>query len=264
MLPLIDKPIIQYGVEEAIASGLDKIVIITSRGKESILDHFDNSVDLELSLRTRKKEALLATVTDVSDMIDVIGVRQKDARGLGHAVLMAKDAVGNEPFAVLLPDDVILADPPCLAQMKEVYERTGRPVVALMEVPPSETSRYGIIEGERVDERTYRIRRMVEKPTSNPPSNFAIIGRYILPSEIFPLLAETGEGAGGEIQITDALQKLVESGDFYGYLFKGTRYDAGEKLGYLKATVDYALRHPTMGQEFRAHVESSLVKIPSR
>ena len=262
MLPLIDKPIIQYGVEEAIASGLEKFVIITSRGKEAILDHFDKAVDLELSLRSRNKEELLATVTDVSDMIDVIGVRQKEALGLGHAVLMAKDAVGDEPFAVLLPDDVILAEPPCLAQMREVYDRTGRPVIALMEVSEADTSRYGIIEGEKVDDRTYRIKRMVEKPKSNPPSRLAIIGRYILPPEIFPLLSSTGAGAGGEIQITDALQQLVASGDFYGYLFEGTRYDAGEKLGYLKATVDYALRHETMGKAFRAHVEESLTKVP--
>lgn len=263
MLPLIDKPIVQYGVEEAISSGLDKIVIITSRGKESILDHFDKAIDLEQSLRDRNKDELLATVTDVSDMIDVIGVRQKEARGLGHAVLMAKDAVGDEPFAVLLPDDVILADPPCLAQMKEIYARTGRPVIALMEVDPSQTSRYGIIDGEHVGDGTYRIRSMVEKPKQNAPSNLAIIGRYILPPEIFSLLAETKEGAGGEIQITDALQQLVASGDFYGLLFKGVRYDAGEKLGYLKATVDYALRHPDMGKEFRAHVVSSLEKLPS-
>lgn len=258
MLPLIDKPIIQYGVEEALASGLDKIVIVTSKGKESIVDHFDRTADLEHSLRSRNKGELLEVVESTSSLSNVIGVRQKEPLGLGHAVLMAREAVGNEPFAVSLPDDVILASTPALQQMRRIFEQHGRPVVALMEVAPSETSRYGVIEGERVDDRTYRIRRMVEKPKENPPSNFAIIGRYILPPAIFPLLETTGKGAGGEIQITDAMQQLVETGDFYGYLFEGTRYDAGEKLGYLKATFDYALSHPSMGADFRRHVDSSL------
>lgn len=258
MLPLVDKPVIQYGVEEAIESGLGRIVVITSRGKESILDHFDRSFELEVSLREREKKELLAAVEGIAGLTHVISVRQKRQLGLGHAVLQAAPAVGDEPFAVVLPDDVILADPPCLHQMMEVYRETGRPVIALMEVPPSATSRYGIIAGRRINERTWAVTDMVEKPESNPPSNLAIIGRYILPPEIFPILESTERGAGGEIQLTDGLRKLIEQGDVYGYVFEGKRYDAGEKLGYLQATVDYALRDPVLGAEFRKHLEAAL------
>ncbi len=256
MLPLVDKPILQYGIEEAVASGLDKLIIVTSKGKDSILDHFDRTTDLERSLQERKKSDLLAEVEAVSTMVDLISVRQKEALGLGHAVLMARDAVGPNPFAVILPDDVILADEPCLLQMRHVFEETGRPVVALMEVPADETSRYGIVGGDQLGNRRFRIRDMVEKPKINPPSRYAIIGRYILPPEIFPVLEKTERGSGGEIQLTDALRELVRSGDFYGYIFDGKRYDAGEKLGYLKATVDYALKHPQIGPEFRAYLKA--------
>jgi len=260
MLPLVDKPVIQYGVEEALASGLDKIIIVTSRGKEAILDHFDKTIELEASLRDRGKNELLREVETVSRMIEVIAVRQKEALGLGHAVLMAADVVGNEPFAVLLPDDVILATPPCLQQMTSFYREVRRPVVALMEVTPPETSRYGIVAGTPLSGRRFRITDMVEKPKINPPSNYAIIGRYILPPDIFPILRKTERGAGGEIQITDALRELARSGDFYGYVFEGKRYDAGEKLGYLAATVDYALQHPTLKSDFRAYLERVLEK----
>lgn len=255
MLPLVDKPILQYGIEEALDSGLDKLVIVTSKGKDTILDHFDRSSELERSLRERGKEALLSEVDHVSSMVDLISVRQKEALGLGHAVLMAKDAVGDHPFAVLLPDDVILAEDPCLQQMRRLYEETGRPVVALMEVSRADTSRYGIVAGEMVGDRRFRITDMVEKPKVNPPSKYAIIGRYILPPDIFPLLETTERGAGGEIQLTDALRELVRTGDFYGYIFEGTRYDAGEKLGYLKATVDYALRREDLGPEFAEYLK---------
>jgi UTP--glucose-1-phosphate uridylyltransferase len=255
MLPLVDKPILQYGIEEALGSGLDKLVIVSSKGKDAILDHFDRTSELERSLRDRGKNDLLAEVDAVSRMVDLISVRQKEALGLGHAVLQAKDAVGREPFAVLLPDDVILAEMPCLLQMRRVFEETGRPVIALMEVSPDETSRYGIVAGEMLGHRRFKIRDMVEKPKINPPSHYAIIGRYILPPSIFPLLEKTERGAGGEIQLTDALRELVRTGDFYGYVFEGKRYDAGEKLGYLKATVDYALRHPLLGGEFREYLQ---------
>lgn len=257
MLPLVDKPILQYGIEEAVQSGLDKLILITSQGKESILDHFDRSPSLERSLRERGKDDLLGEVEQVSKMVDLISIRQKEALGLGHAVLMARDAVVNEPFAVVLPDDVILAEEPCLLQMRRVFEETGRPVIALMEVTQQETARYGIVAGEMVDKRLFRISDMVEKPKIKPPSRYAIIGRYILPPEIFPLLANTERGAGGEIQLTDALRQLVREGDFYGYVFEGRRYDAGEKLGYLKATVDYALRHPDVGTEFRDYLQTA-------
>lgn len=255
MLPLVDKPILQYGIEEARDSGLDKLIIVTSQGKDSIIDHFDRSSSLEHSLRERQKNDLLSEVEAVSSMVDLIAVRQKDALGLGHAVLTARDAVGADPFAVLLPDDVILSDEPCLQQMRRVFEDTGRPVVALMEVPPEDTTRYGIVAGEMKGDRRFRVSDMVEKPKSNPPSKYAIIGRYILPPDVFRMLEKTDRGAGGEIQLTDALRQLVQQGDFYGYVFEGRRYDAGEKLGYLKATVDYALRHPALSAEFGAYLE---------
>ena len=255
MLPLVDKPILQYGIEEALGSGLDKLVIVMSKGKDSILDHFDRSIGLERYMRERSKMDLLAEVEGVGEMVDLISVRQKEALGLGHAVLMTRDAVGREPFAVLLPDDVILADDPCLLQMRRVFEETGRPVIALMEVPPEETSRYGIVAGEMLGKRRFRIEDMVEKPKIKPPSRYAIIGRYILPPDIFDLLEKTERGSGGEIQLTDALRQLVRQGDFYGYIFDGRRYDAGEKLGYLKATVDYALRHPALAAEFKTYLQ---------
>jgi len=255
MLPLVDKPILQYGIEEARDSGLDKLIIVSSKGKESILDHFDRSLGLERQLREKGKNDLLGEVEATGKMVDLISIRQKDALGLGHAVLMAKDAVVNEAFAVLLPDDVILSDEPCLSQMRTVFEETGRPVVALMEVPASETSRYGVVAGKMIGNRRFKVTDMVEKPKIKPPSHYAIIGRYILPPDIFPLLQKTERGSGGEIQLTDALRELVRQGDFYGYVFEGRRYDAGEKLGYLKATVDYALRHPTLGRDFQAYLQ---------
>jgi UTP--glucose-1-phosphate uridylyltransferase len=255
MLPLVDKPILQYGIEEARDSGLDKLIIVTSKGKDTILDHFDRTSELERSLRERKKLDLLGEVEAVSNMVDLISVRQKEALGLGHAVLTARDAVGNEPFGVILPDDVILAEEPCMQQMRKVFEETGRPVVALMEVAEAETSRYGIVAGKMTGDRRFKVSDMIEKPKSHPPSHYAIIGRYILPPDIFPLLEQTKKGAGGEIQLTDALRGLAASGDFYGYVFEGKRYDAGEKLGYLKATVDYALKHPTLGGAFHAYLQ---------
>jgi len=258
MLPLVDKPILQYGIEEAKDSGFDKLIIVTSKGKDAIFDHFDRTAELERSLLERQKLDLLAEVEAVSNMVDLIAVRQKEALGLGHAVLTAKDAVGNHPFAVVLPDDVILAEEPCLLQMRRVFEETGRPVIALMEVPASETSRYGIVAGELRGSRRFLITDMVEKPKHKPPSHYAIIGRYILPPEIFAVLENTERGAGGEIQLTDALRELVRTGEFYGYVFEGKRHDAGEKLGYLKATVDYALKHPALRDEFFEYLERRL------
>jgi len=262
MLPLVDKPILQYGIEEARDSGFEKLIIVNSKGKDSILDHFDRSTELERSLLERGKTELLAEVQAVSNMVDLITVRQKEALGLGHAVLQARDAVGRHPFAVVLPDDVILADEPCLLQMRHVFEETGRPVVALMEVSDEETARYGIAGGELIGGGRFKINEMVEKPKINPPSNYAIIGRYILPPEIFSILEQTERGAGGEIQLTDALRELLRAGDFYGLVFEGKRYDAGEKLGYLKATVDYALKHPALADEFRAYLESLFTRQP--
>jgi UTP--glucose-1-phosphate uridylyltransferase len=258
MLPLVDKPVIQYGVEEAISSGLEKIIIISSTGKDAIYDHFDRSAELEESLEQRGKKDLLEELMTVSNLTDVIGVRQKKALGLGHAIGTARHIIGDEYFGVVLPDDVILSDPPCLAQMAEVYRQTGRPVIALMEVAPEETSRYGMAAGRQVAERTFRLEDMVEKPQSNPPSNLAIIGRYILPPEIFEAIDSTTPGSGGEIQLTDALRSLMASGEVFGYVFRGKRYDAGEKLGYLKATVDYALRHPTLARDFADYLRGAV------
>jgi UTP--glucose-1-phosphate uridylyltransferase len=261
MLPLVDKPILQYGIEEARDSGFEKLIIVNSKGKDSILDHFDRSTELERSLQERGKTELLAEVQAVSNMVDLITVRQKEALGLGHAVMQAREAVGKHPFAVVLPDDVILAEEPCLLQMRRVFEETGRPVVALMEVTEEETARYGIVGGELLGDRRFKISEMVEKPKINPPSNYAIIGRYILPPEIFGILEQTERGAGGEIQLTDALRGLVQSnGGFYGYIFEGKRYDAGEKLGYLKATVDYALKNEVLGEDFADYLRVALEK----
>jgi UTP--glucose-1-phosphate uridylyltransferase len=256
MLPLVDKPLIQYGVEEAMHSGIQNIVIVTGRGKTAIEDHFDVSFELEHLLETRNKRDLLATVRAISDMIDVSYVRQREALGLGHAVLRVRAIVGNEPFAVVLSDDVIDAEIPCLRQLLDVYEFFGAPVVALMEVPPEQISAYGVVDAEPVShngcgDRLFRIRNMVEKPKqSEAPSNLAIIGRYVLTQEIFSSLEAIEPGSLGEIQLTDGLKHLLRSRPIYGYRFEGTRYDAGDKLGFLKATVEFALRRYDLGGPF--------------
>jgi UTP--glucose-1-phosphate uridylyltransferase len=261
MLPLVDKPLIQYGVEEAMNSGVPDIIIVTGRGKSAIEDHFDVSFELEHLLETRNKTDLLATVRAVSDMIDVSYVRQKEALGLGHAVLRAREIIGGQPFAVILSDDVIDADIPCLRQLLDVYEFYGAPVVALMEVPREQTSLYGVVDAEAVshrggDDRLYRIRNMVEKPKmEDAPSNLAIIGRYVLTPEVFGSLDAIEPGSGGEIQLTDGLKHLLRSRPIYGYRFKGTRYDAGDKLGFLKATVEFALKRGDLGDQFRCYLK---------
>ncbi len=263
MLPLVDKPLIQYGVEEAIHSGVQNIIIITGRGKTAIEDHFDVSFELEHTLESRGKKELLKIVHSVSDLIDVSYVRQKEALGLGHAVLRAKDLVGpEEPFAVILSDDVIDSETPCLRQLLDVYEFYGASVVALMEVPGDAISAYGVVDAEPVShnggrDRLFRVRNMVEKPKpSEAPSNLAIIGRYVLTPEIFDSIEAVPPGSGGEIQLTDALKYLLRSRPIYGYKFEGTRYDAGDKVGFLKATVEYALRRHDLGPEFRDYLKT--------
>lgn len=256
LLPLVDKPIVQYGVEEAVASGMDRVVIVTSRAKDTIVDHFDRNYGLEESLRSRGKTDMLARVENATNLADVISVRQKKIAGLGHAVLSARGAVGDAPFAVVLPDDVIVADRPVLDQMHDVWLETQRPVVALMEVSLEETSRYGVIAGEQVSERVYRIDEMIEKPQENPPSTLAIIGRYLLPPTIFDALEGTGPGAGGEIQLTDAIGQLIRDGGAYGLVFEGKRYDAGERLGWLEANVAFGLRHPEIGASLRKRLRA--------
>ena len=260
MLPLVDKPIIQYAVEEAVASGLESLVIITGRGKNAIEDHFDISYELEKILEKRGKPDLLNLVRAVSEMVHIAYVRQKEALGLGHAILISRDLMNSEPFAVLLADDVIVADPPCIRQMMDIYERYGTSVVALMEVPAKETSRYGIIKGRQLPEgdgRLFEISDMVEKPkVEEAPSNLAIIGRYILTPEIFKALEETGKGSGGEIQLTDGLRRLLSSQRILAYKFRGKRHDAGDKLGFLQATIEFALQNEELGPAFRAYLKS--------
>lgn len=261
MLPVVDKPIIQYGVEEALHSGIQNIIIVTGRGKSAIEDHFDVSFELENLLETRAKKDLLAIVRNISDMINVSYIRQKEALGLGHAVLRALELVGQEPFAVVLADDVIDAETPCLRQLLDVYNFFSAPVLAVMEVPRDKISAYGCIDAEPVthnntNDRVFRIRDLVEKPTpAEAPSNLAIIGRYVITPDVFDSLQSINPGSGGEIQLTDALKHLLRSRPIYAYRFDGTRYDAGDKLGFLKATVEYALRRPDLGGPFREYLK---------
>ena len=260
MLPLVDKPIIQYAVEEAIASGLENLVIITGRGKNAIEDHFDVSYELERTLEERGKSGLLSLVRAVSEMVHIAYVRQKEALGLGHAILVARDLMNDEPFAVLLGDDVIVAEVPCIRQMMDVFDQYQTSVVALMEVPEEETGRYGIIKGRPLpqgDGRLFEVLDMIEKPSRNEaPSNLAIIGRYILTPSIFKALEETGKGSGGEIQLTDGLRRLLRTQRILAYKFQGKRHDAGDKLGFLQATVEFALKNEELGPAFRSYLKS--------
>jgi UTP--glucose-1-phosphate uridylyltransferase len=258
MLPLVDKPIIQYVIEEAVAAGLTNIIIVTGRGKNAIEDHFDVSYELEKLLQERGKTELLEQVRAISSMINVSYVRQGETLGLGHAVLMAKDLVGNEPFAVMLGDDIIDNPVPCMKQMVEVFERHQGPVIAVHQVPRDEISAYGVIDGtpEGDSGRVYRIRDLVEKPNAeDAPSDLAIIGRYILTPDIFAALETTPRDAGGEIQLTNGLRALLQQRALYGYRFEGVRHDAGNKLGFLKATVEFALKRPDLGEAFRAYLK---------
>jgi UTP--glucose-1-phosphate uridylyltransferase len=259
MLPLVDKPIIQYVVEEAVAAGLTKIIIVTGRGKNAIEDHFDTSYELEKMLESRRKTDLLEQVRAISNMISVSYVRQGETLGLGHAVLMARDLVGDEPFAVMLGDDIIDSEVPCMKQMVEVFERYQGPVIAVHQVPRSEISAYGVIDGVPVpgNDRLYRIRDLVEKPRAeDAPSDLAIIGRYILTPDIFDALQQTQSDEGGEIQLTNGLRALRDQHELYGYRFEGVRHDAGNKLGFLKATVEFALKRPDLGGPFREYLKS--------
>ncbi len=268
MLPLVDKPIIQYGVEEALAAGCDQIIIITGRGKTAIEDHFDVSYELEKMLEERGKTELLSIVRQISDMIHVAYVRQKEAMGLGHAVLMARELVGNEPFAVLLADDVIDAKKPCLRQMMDVFEESQCSIIATQEVNGPAISSYGVLDAQKIegkfDGRAFNVRSLVEKPKQEEaPSNLAIIGRYILTPTIFETLERTPLGAGGELQLTDGLRGLLSRGEnIYGYTFDGKRHDAGDKLGFLKATVEFALKRSDLGPDFAEYLRSLKIDSP--
>lgn len=262
MLPIVDKPLIQYGVEEVIHSGIQNIIIVTGRGKSSIEDHFDVSFELEQLLESKNKGEMLSMVRSISDMIDISYVRQKEALGLGHAVLRAKELVGAEPFSVVLSDDIIASETPCIRQLLDVYDYYGASVLALMEVPPDQISAYGVVDAEAVLDngranRLFRIRNMVEKPkAADAPSNLAIIGRYILTPEIFECVESIQPGSGGEIQLTDALKYMLRNRPIYGLKFEGKRYDAGDKLGFLKATVEFALSRHDLGQQFRDYLKT--------
>ena len=259
MLALVDKPIIQYGVEEALAAGCDQIVIVTGRGKSAIEDYFDISYELECTLEKRGKLDLLAVSRQVSQMVRLSYVRQKEAMGLGHAVLMARDLVGDEPFAVILPDDVIDAPTPCLKQLVDAYDQTHSSIIATQEIDGPAISAYGVLDGKQDpnNSRLFSVSDLVEKPRpQDAPSHHAIIGRYILTPAIFDVLERTPLGAGGELQLTDGIKGLLQTEKVYGYSFEGTRYDAGDKLGMLKATVDFALKRDDLGPQFRTHLKS--------
>jgi UTP--glucose-1-phosphate uridylyltransferase len=266
MLPLVDKPIIQYGVEEALDSGVHNIILVTGRGKNAIEDHFDVSVELETFLEARGKRELLAEIRKISNLINVAYVRQGEPLGLGHAVLVTRDLVGPEPFAVILGDDVIDAKPPALRQMLDVFEEVDGPVLAIEEVPRENVSAYGIIDAEEIRPGVYRIRDMVEKPPRDEaPSNLAIIGRYILTPDIFPALEETAreKDRTGEIQLTNGLRKLLKQRPIYGCRVDGVRHDTGNKLGFLKAVVYFALKRDDLSGPFREYLSGLGLDVPA-
>lgn len=254
MLPLVDKPLIQYGVEEAVAAGCTEIIIVTGRGKTTMEDHFDKSAELEDTLRTRGKMELLKVAQSMSKLAKIIYTRQPEALGLGHAVLMAKEIVGNEPFAVILADDVVDCRTPCMKQMVEAYEKTGSSIIGSEVVPGPAIQAYGCLDAtpDKEDPRLLLVKDMVEKPKpEEAPSQNAIIGRYILTPRIFEMLENLKPGAGGELQLTDAIKALLQYEKVYGFSYEGTRHDAGDKLGWLKANVEFALQRPDLGPKFR-------------
>ena len=258
MLPIVDKPTIQYIIEEAVASGIEEILIITGRNKNCIEDHFDKSVELELELEKSGKQEMLKLVREISDMVDIHYIRQKEPKGLGHAISCAKTFVGNEPFAVLLGDDLVYnEEKPCLKQLIDCYNEYNTSILGVQTVDGKDVDKYGIIKGIHIEGRVHKVRGLVEKPAvEEAPSNIAILGRYIITPQIFKILKETKPGRGGEIQLTDALSKLISEEAIYAYEFEGTRYDVGDKLGFLKATVEYALRREDLRDEFMEYLNS--------
>lgn len=251
MLPIVDKPTIQYIIEEAVESGIEDIIIVTGRSKRAIEDHFDKNYELELNLEEKNKEGLLKIVQDITNFVDIHYVRQKEALGLGHAVWCARKFIGNEPFALLLGDMIIDHPVPCLKQMMDVYEEKQGSIIAVEAVDWENVHKYGVIDGIKVDDRISLIQNLVEKPKTNPPSNLAIMGRYILEPEVFEILENTGKGVGGEIQLTDALQTLAQQQEMYSFIYEGRLYDVGDKLGFLEATIDFALKNEELNHSFR-------------
>lgn len=260
MLPIIDKPMIQYIVEEAVESGIEDILIVTGKGKRAIEDHFDHSHELEQRLFQTEKYDLLKKVQH-SSKVDIHYIRQKEPKGLGHAIWCARKFIGAEPFAVLLGDDIVQAETPCLKQLMEKFEETGSSVIGIKKVPQEETHRYGIIDGPLVDQGMVHIKRMIEKPKLNAPSNNAIMGRYILTPEIFSYLETQEAGAGGEIQLTDAMQRMADDHSMYGFEFSGNRYDVGEKLGYILTTIKLAMQDETLREKVIEEMELFMPKV---
>ena len=257
MLPIVDKPTIQYIIEEAVASGIEEILIITGRNKKSIEDHFDKSVELELELEKSGKMEMLEMVRNISDMVDIHYIRQKEPKGLGHAIHCAKSFVGNEPFAVMLGDDVVDNDVPCLKQLMDCYDEYKTTILGVQEVAPENVNKYGIVNGIHIEDKVYKVKDLVEKPSiEEAPSNIAILGRYIKTPKIFEILENTKPGKGGEIQLTDALKTLVENEAMYAYNFNGRRYDVGDKLGFLQATVEMALKREGLRYDFIKYLET--------
>jgi UTP--glucose-1-phosphate uridylyltransferase len=260
MLPLVDKPVIQYAVEEAVEAGIEQVIIVTSSQKRAIEDHFDLNLELEQLLESRGDIDMLRQIRAISDLAQISYVRQKEQLGLGHAVLVAKELVGHEPFAVILSDDVVVGERPCIGQLIHAYEETHSSVVAVMEVPHEQTCRYGVIDGSAVDPsdpRLFKVSRLVEKPEpADAPSDLAIIGRYVLTPKIFEKLEQTPRGAGGEIQLTDAIEALMQEQDVYAYAFDGVRYDAGTTMGWLEASVELALQRQDIGGQFRQYLRT--------
>ena len=251
MLPIVDKPTIQFIVEEAVESGIEDIIIVTGRSKRSIEDHFDKSIELELELQKKGKEDLLELTRSVSDLANIHYIRQKEPKGLGHAILTARNFIGNEPFAVLLGDDIIVSEKPCLKQMIEVFNEYNTSILGVQQVPYEDVIKYGIIKGKNIRDRIYEVSDMVEKPKrEEAPSNVAILGRYIITPTIFDFLEKQETGAEGEIQLTDALKNLCKVEDIFAYDFIGKRYDVGNKMGFLQATVEFALRRDDLREEF--------------
>ncbi|MGL4759952.1 MAG: UTP--glucose-1-phosphate uridylyltransferase GalU [Sarcina sp.] len=258
MLPIVDKPTIQYIIEEAIASGIEEILIITGKGKKCIEDHFDKSLELEMQLEKSGKDDLLKMVREISDMVDIHFIRQKEPKGLGHAISCAKTFVGNEPFAVLLGDDIVYNDEkPCLGQLIECFNEYNTSILGVQEVPHEDVNKYGIVDGVHVENGVYKVRNLIEKPAvDEAPTDVAILGRYIITPRIFEILENTKPGKGGEIQLTDALLTLINQEAMYAFNFEGIRYDVGDKLGFLKATVEYALRRPELKDEFNEYLKT--------
>ncbi|NLO89846.1 MAG: UTP--glucose-1-phosphate uridylyltransferase GalU [Clostridia bacterium] len=263
MLPIVDKPAIQYIVEEAVASGIQDILIITGRGKRAIEDHFDRAVELELLLEKKGNGKLLKIVREISEIANIHYIRQKEPKGLGHAVYCARHFIGNEPFAVLLGDDIVRSKTPCLKQLLNVYEKYGASIIGVQEVSREETQKYGIVEVSDTSlNGVFEIKDLVEKPKpEEAPSNLAIMGRYVLTPEIFEAIEATPPGAGGEIQLTDALKRLSQTQPLYAYNFEGRRYDVGDKLGFIAATIELALEREELGESLRAYLKSMFLKL---